>query len=111
MNTLEKKENYAVLLQLYGNLLSETILERMKAFYLEDYSITEISEMYAVSRNAIFESISIGEKKLDGYEKKLKLKKKNEKALGIIDALEKNESNEEQKKQIKLLKGVIENGI
>lgn len=111
MNAFEKKENYGILLQLYGNLLSKTILERMKAFYLEDYSITEISEMYKVSRNAVFESISIGEKRLDEYEKKLKLKEKNENIVNIISALENADSEEEKKKQIELLKGVIEYGI
>ena len=78
MESFEKKERYGELLLIYGKMMTDTVYRRMALFYLEDYSITEISQNEEVSRNAVFESLHAGEKILDEWEEKLSLYEKNQ---------------------------------
>ena len=111
IDALEKKAYYASLLLIYGSLLTMNIYHRMEYCYLSDYSITEISENDKVSRNAVFESLEQGTKKLDDYEKKLKLYSKNKQLVSSLDAII-NEKNPDKKDELlRKLKGDIENGI
>jgi uncharacterized protein len=110
-NELRKKEYYGQLLLIYGNLLTKNIHHRMELFYLNDYSITEISQNEEVSRNAVFESLANGEKQLDKYEKSLKLFERNQRILSIIERMESEEDKEKLKEEIRKLKGEIGYGI
>lgn len=111
IDALERKAYYASLLLIYGSLLTKNIYHRMEYCYLSDYSITEISENDKVSRNAVFESLEQGAKKLDDYEKKLKLYSKNKQLVSSLDAII-NEKNPDKKDELlRKLKGDIENGI
>lgn len=110
-NELKKKERYSLLLILYGSLLTKNIYKRLELFYLNDYSITEISEIESVSRNAVFESLSHGEKQLEKYESKLKLMKRNAKLINLINRFEEVTGEEERKDLINEMKGEIGYGI
>ncbi len=110
-NELEKKERVSQLLLIYGGLLTENIHHRMELFYLEDYSITEISQVENVSRNAIFESLSNGEKLLEKYEDCLCVYEKSRNMLTLLNQLSLEKDEEERKKLIQKLKGEIEYGI
>lgn len=110
-NELEKKEYFGQLLLLYGKLLTKNIYHRMELFYLNDYSITEISEVEEVSRNAVFESLSHGERQLEKYEDSLGLYKKNQHLALIAEKLSKEENQDEKEKLIQELKGEIGYGI
>jgi uncharacterized protein len=110
-NELEKKEYFGQLLLLYGKLLTKNISHRMELFYLNDYSITEISEVEEVSRNAVFESLSHGERQLEKYEDSLGLYKKNQRLALIAEKLSKEEKQDEKEKLIQELKGEIGYGI
>lgn len=85
LQVLEKKDRYSILLQIYGDLLTEINKRRLEYFYFEDLSLFEIAENENVSRNAIFQSIKIGEKELDKYEEILHIYKN---ILGINKELE-----------------------
>lgn len=76
----------------YGKLLSKGQQGILNDYLNEDFTISEIAENLNVSRQAVLDSISKGEKKLLDYEKDLGLVKK-------IDALEKE--NEQLKKLLK----------
>ena len=91
VSELEKKNYIGSLLLIYGNMLSKTTYSRMVDFYLNDLSITEISGNENVSRNAVFESLRIGEKELIKYEDKLHLKEKYEKINSLLDEIEHEE--------------------
>ena len=80
-------------------------------FYLDDYSITEISQNENVSRAAIFESIKTGENRLDEYETKLKVAEKKYKILGKIDIILNEKDIEKKDSLLKEWKGELENGI
>ena len=110
-NELQKKEKFAQLLLLYGKLLTENIYHRMEMFYLDDYSITEISQLEEVSRNAIFESLSHGEKQLSKYEKTLQLGKRNQKINALLDQLSKEENSTMRQTIIDEIKGELGYGI
>ncbi len=111
IEALEKKSYYACLLLIYGALLTKNIYHRMECYYLSDYSITEISENDNVSRNAVFESLEQGTKKLDEYEMTLKLYSKKREMLTMIEKVIKSESIDEKNQLLEILKGDIENGI
>ena len=80
-------------------------------FYLEDYSITEISQLENVSRNAVFESLSHGEKQLLRYEEKLSLQKKHAVLLEKLDELSKEKDEARREELIQYLKGEFGYGI
>lgn len=73
---VEENVYLAKLFDAYGALLSEG-QQKIMAFYLNyDYTITEIAENLNVSRQAVMDSISKGDKKLRYYEEKLAFVKK-----------------------------------
>lgn len=111
MDGLEKKEYYSALLIIYGKLLKDNIYERMEAYYLQDYSIGEISESEGVSRNAVFESLESGIHWLDVYEEKLGILKNRNSIIAKLDILDKEEDKDERSKLIEIIKGEINNGI
>lgn len=110
MSDLKERIRLVSLYRLYGELLSGTQKEILSSYLLYDLSIGEIAEEKGVSRAAAFDAIKKGEKKLEGYEKRLHSLEAREK----IDArLEKalTGSDEEMRKEILSLKEDIEDGI
>lgn len=83
----------------------------MQAFYDDDLSISEISQNEKVSRNAIFDSLSQGEKKLDDYEEKMQLFKKQKEFSVLLDELGNTADNEKRQALISKMKGEIGYGI
>ncbi len=110
-DSLLKKEYYVSLLLIYGRLLTENIYHRMELYYLMDYSITEISECDKVSRNAVFEALDQGCRKLDSYETKLRLYQKNRELTSALENILSTEDASEKDRLLRKLKGEIENGI
>ncbi len=60
----------------------------MEMYYLEDYSLGEISELSQVSRQAVYDNIKRTESMLDSYEKKLHLYEKFEKRADLLEKIE-----------------------
>ncbi len=83
----------------------------MQAFYDDDLSISEISQNEKVSRNAIFDSLSQGEKELDDYEEKMQLFKKQKEFSVLLDELGNTADNEKRQALISKMKGEIGYGI
>lgn len=110
MSDLKERIRLVSLYRLYGELLSGTQKEILSSYLLYDLSIGEIAEEKGVSRAAAFDAIKKGEKKLEGYEKRLHSLEAREK---IAARLEKalTGSDEEMRKEILSLKEDIEDGI
>ena len=68
-----------VLYDYYGILLTRKKQLYFEEYYFHNLSLTEISENYNVSRNAIHKQLKDVGKKLNDYEKKLKLYEKSKK--------------------------------
>ena len=80
------------LYDIYGNILTEKQQEYFEDYYFNNYSLSEISENYNVSRNAIHKNIKDSENKLIYLENILKIYDKNKRIKEII----KNSSLEDQ---------------
>ena len=84
MDKIKKTIRYNSLLKIYGNLLSKTQYAFSDAYFSYDLSLSEIAEAHDVSRAAVEDAIKKALKKLDDYEKELKVLEKNEKILDLI---------------------------
>ena len=69
-----KERLYLITLyDLYGSLLTDKQQTYFEEYYFNNLSLSEISEIYNVSRNAISKSLKEVEEKLNSYEDKLKI--------------------------------------
>lgn len=73
MDTLEKNQRLNGLYIFYQNLLTDKQRLYFNAYYLDDYSLQEVADIYQVSRNAIFDQLKKTEEHLLNYERILKL--------------------------------------
>lgn len=70
---MEPVVRVALLLDFYGNLLTERQREMLKLHYEDDLSLGEIAERFNISRAAVHDSLRRGLTMLEGYEEKLGL--------------------------------------
>lgn len=73
MDLLAKKEHLSSLFDFYESLLTEKQREYFRYYYFEDYSLSEIANLYGVSRNAIYDLLQKTFNLLEIYESKLGL--------------------------------------
>ena len=84
MDKIKKTIRYNSLLQIYGHLLSRTQYVFADAYFSYDLSLSEIAEAHDVSRSAVEDAIKKALKKLDEYEKELKVLDKNSQILELL---------------------------
>ncbi len=84
---MENQVLLCILYDYYGELLTDKQKKYFKDYYFENLSLSEMSENYNISRNAIHKNLKETEEKLLYYEKKLKLYDKNKKIKKIINDL------------------------
>ena len=65
--------NKTLLLDFYGQLLTEKSLEVAQLHYNEDMSLSEISELLGISRQAVHDTLRRADAAIAGYEDKLNL--------------------------------------
>lgn len=81
--------DYVVMLyDFYGELLTEKQREYFEEYYFNNLSLSEIAGNLGVSRNAIHKVIQGVEEKLNFYEEKLEMYKKNQLIYDIIRDVE-----------------------
>jgi len=68
---LEEILEVTILLDYYGNLLSDKQRAYMAEHFEEDYSLSEIAKSHKVSRQAVYDNIKRGIKILNDYEEKI----------------------------------------
>lgn len=81
---MENQVLLCILYDYYGELLTDKQKKYFKDYYFENLSLSEMSENYNISRNAIHKNIKETEDKLLYYEEILKLYEKNKKIKKII---------------------------
>ena len=74
------------LYDLYKELLSDKEKLVFEDYYQNDLSLSEIAENNSVTRNAVHKSVKTVENKLNDYENKLKLYKKRQEILKLIES-------------------------
>ena len=87
---------YTMLYDIYGNLLTNKQKEYFEAYYFNNLSLSELANIYNISRNAIHKQLKETIKRLENYEDNLRLAKKNEMLENII----KKTSDEEIKRKL-----------
>ena len=73
---MEKNVEVSMLLQIYGELLTEKQYRVIDYYYNEDLSLSEIAENEEITRQGVRDIIKKGEKKLFEYEEMLLFMKK-----------------------------------
>ncbi len=68
-----KRLRVSLLLDIYGELLTEKQRTFLQLYYEEDMSFGEIAKEFGVSRQAIFDSVRHGEETLEHFESVLRL--------------------------------------
>lgn len=86
---LEKTTRINFLFDFYHQLLTEKQQNYMKMYYLEDLTLSEISELFTVSRQAVYDNIKRTEAMLESYEDKLHLYDKFSQRSKIFSEIEK----------------------
>ena len=81
------------LFDIYQELLTEKQREYFDYYFLRDYSLFEISELYGVSRNAVHLQIKNIIKHLEDLEDKLKVLEKNTNISNLFEELKKEEDH------------------
>ena len=73
---MENNVKISILLEIYGNLLTEKQRTLLENYYNQDLSLSEIAENEQITRQAVRDNIKKGENKLFEYEEKLGIMKK-----------------------------------
>ncbi|MGI6361892.1 MAG: YlxM family DNA-binding protein [Bacillota bacterium] len=68
---MDKRAHIAILFDFYRLLLTKKQRETLRLFYEQDLSLSEIGELMAISRQAVYDLLKRGETLLEKYEKQL----------------------------------------
>ena len=101
---MEEKIEISILLNLYGNLLTETQRNYMDLYYNQDYSLSEIGDNENITRQAVRTILVKSKRKLYEYEQKLKFMEKEnniKKLIEIIQTSKMIQKNKNFKKKYK----------
>ena len=79
---------YINLYDYYGDLLTDKQKEYFEDYYFNNYSLSEISENYNVTRNAVHKQIKETIEKLNYYEQQLGNYKRDNNLKKIIDKIQ-----------------------
>ena len=67
----EKNMRYCLLLDFYGEVLSENQREMMDLYYNEDFSLSELADEIGITRQGVRDAVPRAEESLDSLEEKL----------------------------------------
>ena len=105
---MEDSVKFSILLELYGNLLTEKQYELLDYYYNQDIGLSEIAENLKITRQAVRDNLKKGENNLMDFEEKLMLLEKRKKINKICDEIKNFDIKVELKKRlIKEIKEII----
>jgi hypothetical protein len=107
---VEDKVRISILLETYGNLLTEKQYNLLDDYYNSDLSLSEIAENENITRQAVRDNLKKGENRLFEYEEKLGIMKKTlmqeETINSILSELSKIETETSDKEIANILQDV-----
>ena len=80
---MEDSVKFSILLELYGNLLTEKQYEMLDYYYNQDIGFSEIAENLGITRQAVRDNLKKGKSNLIDFEEKLHLLQKRNEILKI----------------------------
>ncbi len=98
---MDKKIEISILLNLYGNLLTETQRNYMDLYYNQDYSLSEIGDNENITRQAVRTILVKSKNKLYEYEQKLKFMQKENNIKKLIEKIQISKNEEEKQKYLR----------
>ncbi len=111
---MENVYKVSLLLDFYGQLLTQRQYEILDLYYNNDYSLGEISEDLKISRQGVYDNLKRGVDLLNKYEKKmlllnrhLKQKENLETLLNAIDDIDTADISNDNRDKIKHIKQII----
>ena len=83
---MEKKDRLFISIynDYYGSLLTDYQRGLIDGYYNHDMSLSELAEEHGISPQGVRDALKRAERQLEGYESKLGLVEKNEKAMTYI---------------------------
>ncbi len=81
---IDYKVRISILLDYYGNLLTESCYSMLLDRYYNDLSLAEIADRAGITRQGVRDSLLRGEKQLLDYEDKLQLKEKSDMTISKL---------------------------
>ena len=84
---MNKQDKLILIFDYYGDLLSESQKNYFESYYFDNLSLAEIGENYNVSRNAISKELKLATEKLNNFEEKLNLVRKDDELRKIVSKL------------------------
>jgi len=101
---MEKVYEISLLLDFYGQLLTERQYETMDLHFNNDYSLGEISEQLSISRQGVYDNIKRGKEMMTQLEQKLGLVKKftennavSQELLRLLKLIDRNDLKDKDK--------------
>ncbi len=83
-----KNLDFVLLLDCYGNMLTERQRTLLEGYYDEDLSLAELAEPLGISRQAVHDSIRRGERLLEEYEAKMGIAERLKAARAVFEEIE-----------------------
>ena len=84
---MDKKVEVSILIEIYGNILTNKQLDILDNYYNMDLSLSEIAQNNEITRQAVRDIIKKGERKLFEFEEKLQIMKKMQKQEKQISSI------------------------
>ena len=110
---MNKDLTISILMDFYGNLLTEKQLDALDMYYNSDLSLSEIAEETGISRQGARDAIKRGEKLLAEFEEKLGLAGRFLDVIKSVDEMNKIietlEITDENREKIEKIKEISEN--
>ena len=88
---MENSVKFSILLELYGNLLTEKQYEMLDYYYNQDIGFSEIAENLGITRQAVRDNLKKGENNLIEFDEKLHLFQKRETILKLCEEIKNTE--------------------
>ena len=92
---MEDRERLILLFDYYENLLTDAQKSYFRDYYFDNLSLAEVSENNNVSRNAVSKDLKLTVEKLNSYEDKLGLMKKDKNLRKLVDKISDTNLKEE----------------
>lgn len=84
---LDKIIEFSLLYDFYASLLTERQQEVVRLYHEENYSLSEIGQVFSISRQGVYDALKNAEKSLEEYEEKLGLVRRFEDTAKLSQAL------------------------